>query len=560
MAREPVLPSPFADRYIVEQPIGTGGMSQVYRVYDRVRKERVALKVLHPHLAKDRLQVRRFAEEAALTQRVSHPAVVTVHDSGEDLATGLHYITMELVEGKSLADLMYAGALHRLETLQLLAQVLEPLAEAHRTGIVHRDLKPDNILVEKRAGRHIARLVDFGIARQLGGRGMTRTGIGMGTVHYMSPEQARSAKSAGPPSDLWSVGVMIYETVTGQLPFDGESAGNVVVKIATEEPADPRTFRPELDPRLEAIIQNCLEREPSLRPASAEELRRRLVEVLDDPAVSQALVGEVCVAATFEMASEPGFSMPSPIPFQHEAEGTPWSVVPRTSARSDPPPDLPVPAVEASPSVLLPRASQTSASSDAPARGRWLSYGLAATGAIALGSAVALLWSQPSESAEEPPRLAPEAPTPVGEVAPITPATFESMAPVMVSVEPEPSPAPVVDRRPPRPTSRPRRAVRRVPMMAVPYAVEQESPAEEPAEPSPPPVETPAQTTATPPQTTAAAPPPAMSPPPAPTMRTVSTPSRALGAPRPHPRPRSPMAPRPAAPRPEPDRPPVVTF
>ena len=257
----------FAGRYQIIEELGCGGMGRVYRALDKKLNEEVALKLIKPEIAADRSTLGRFHNELKLARKISHPHVGRMYELMEE--AGTHFITMEYVPGQDLRGLIrQTGKLAAETAMRIAGQVCEGLAEAHRLGVVHRDLKPSNIMIDKEGN---ARIMDFGIARSLGARVMTREGIIIGTPEYMSPEQMEG-KAADRRSDIYSLGVVLFEMVTGRPPFEGDSAMSVALKHKTEMPPDPLWLNPQIDSDLGRIILKCLVKDPAMRYQTAEEL------------------------------------------------------------------------------------------------------------------------------------------------------------------------------------------------------------------------------------------------------------------------------------------------
>ena len=218
-------------RYELEELIGTGGMSSVYRARDSLLERHVALKVLHSHYAEDEDFVERFRREARAVAQLSHPNIVTVIDRGDD--GGRQFIVFEYVAGENLKQLLVSrGALRVREALQIALQVARALAFAHEQGLIHRDVKPQNVLLN---GDGRAKVTDFGIARSLDVAGVTQTGTVLGTSEYIAPEQARG-EPVDVQTDVYSLGVVLYELLTGEVPFPGESFVAVAMKHVQEPP------------------------------------------------------------------------------------------------------------------------------------------------------------------------------------------------------------------------------------------------------------------------------------------------------------------------------------
>jgi tetratricopeptide (TPR) repeat protein len=261
----------FAGRYQIIEDLGQGGMGHVFKALDTRTGEKIALKVLRPGLEADGRSLERFSHELTAARKISHRNVCRMYDLGED--GGRLYITMEFVPGEDLKSILrMMGAMSPAQAVGLAVQICDGLEEAHRLGVVHRDLKPANILVD-RDGH--ARIMDFGIARSALSRGITDTGTMVGTPDYMSPEQAEGG-GVDARSDLYSLGVMLFEMVTGRLPFEGDTALAVALKRKTERPPDPKSIAPGLPADLNRIILKCLEKDRSKRYQSAGEIRADL--------------------------------------------------------------------------------------------------------------------------------------------------------------------------------------------------------------------------------------------------------------------------------------------
>jgi beta-lactam-binding protein with PASTA domain/predicted Ser/Thr protein kinase len=253
------------ERYRVLNRIGSGGMADVYCVEDLQLGRRVALKLLYRRFAEDEEFVERFRREASSAAGLQHPNVVAVFDRGE--FDGTYYIAMEFLEGRSLKQIVrQEGALEPDHAIDLVAQILKAARFAHRRGIVHRDIKPHNVIVDDE-GR--AKVTDFGIARA-GASDMTETGSIMGTAQYLSPEQAQG-HPVDARSDLYSIGVVLYELLTGRVPFDAESAVTIALKQVSEEPVPPSHYNPAVSDQLEDVVMRALQKDPARRFADAEE-------------------------------------------------------------------------------------------------------------------------------------------------------------------------------------------------------------------------------------------------------------------------------------------------
>ena len=285
----------FGRRYRVTEKIGSGGMAEVYKAVDEVLGRTVAVKVLHPRYASDPGFVARFRQEAQAAANLSHPAIVNIYDWGRDDET--YYIVMEYVRGTDLkAVIEQQGAVDPLKAAEYASQVCAALAVAHGYDIIHRDIKPHNIVL---AADGSVKVMDFGIARA-GNSTMTQTGSVLGTAHYVSPEQAQG-RPLGPASDLYSLGVVLYELTTGRLPFDADTPVAVALKQVNEDPVPPRLINPDIPPALEAVILHAMQKDPAARYSSAEEMRADLRRVLGGaavqppPAVAAGGIGETSV-------------------------------------------------------------------------------------------------------------------------------------------------------------------------------------------------------------------------------------------------------------------------
>ena len=263
-----------AGRYQVIEELGRGGMGRVYKVFDTEVQERIALKLLKPELAGDRDTLDRFARELKLARRITHRNVCRLYDLGREGSTS--YLTMEYVAGEDLRRLMrQVGTFGSGQIVRLARQLCEGLAEAHRLGVVHRDLKPQNICVDEDGN---AKIMDFGIARLVRGQAITGAGVIVGTPQYMSPEQV-DGQEVDPRSDLYSLGIILYEMATGRVPFDGDEPLAVAHKQKYEMPADPRTLNSQVPAALGGLIVKCLAKDKSARYQSANEVRADLDKI-----------------------------------------------------------------------------------------------------------------------------------------------------------------------------------------------------------------------------------------------------------------------------------------
>jgi serine/threonine protein kinase/Flp pilus assembly protein TadD len=266
--------STFAGRYQIIEELGHGGMGRVYKVLDTDIKEKIALKLLRPEMALDKETVERFSNELKLARKISHRNVCRMFDMGK--AEGATFITMEFVPGEDLKKFIRkSGQLGVGRSVSIAKQVCEGLAEAHHLGVVHRDLKPQNIMVDEDGN---ARIMDFGIARSLRGKGITGAGVMIGTPEYMSPEQVEG-KEVDERTDIYSLGVILFEMVTGHVPFEGDTPFTIGVKHKSERPRDPRELNPQLPEDLSRVILRCLEKDKAKRYQSADEVGADLKKV-----------------------------------------------------------------------------------------------------------------------------------------------------------------------------------------------------------------------------------------------------------------------------------------
>ncbi|MBN8866094.1 MAG: serine/threonine-protein kinase [Solirubrobacterales bacterium] len=263
------------NRYRIEYLIGSGGMADVWLAEDLELPRRVALKVLHERYARDPEFIARFRREAESAAALQHVNIVSIYDRGQVGDT--YYIAMAYLDGRTLRDLISLG-LTPPESVAIVRQILEAAGFAHRHGVVHRDLKPLNVIVDETG---LATVTDFGIARA-GISEITEEGSVMGTVHYLSPEQAQGYE-VSPQSDLYSIGVILYECLTGRVPFDGETAVAVTLQQLREDPIPPSAYNPAVSPALDAVVLRALQREPYERYPDADSFIAALDEAEANP-------------------------------------------------------------------------------------------------------------------------------------------------------------------------------------------------------------------------------------------------------------------------------------
>jgi len=282
---EPQVGTVFAGRYEMQEVLGEGGMGIVYKAHDRRLEEAVAIKILrHQALSTDPSLLDRFRQEIRLARRITHPNVVRTHDLGE--WNGLRFLSMELVEGRTLGQLIEVEKiLPAAVGLRIARLVCQGLAAVHEVGIVHGDIKPQNVMVERSGG---SKIMDFGSAHLASDGGTTAHGRVVGTLGYMSPEQARG-RPLDLRSDIYSLGILLYEIFTGWLPFDGDTPLAVAWKHVNHAPPLPRSKNSQIDPAIAAIVMRCIEKETAARFQSARELYEALERVTpeaDDASVA----------------------------------------------------------------------------------------------------------------------------------------------------------------------------------------------------------------------------------------------------------------------------------
>jgi len=266
--------STFAGRYQVIEELGKGGMGRVYKVFDEKIKEKVALKLLKPEISADEQAIERFSNELRFARKIAHRHVCRMFDLGED--RGTHYITMEYVPGEDLKSILrMMGQMSAGKAVLVVRQICEGLAEAHRLGVVHRDLKPQNIMIDRDGN---VRIMDFGIARSLKVKGMTGAGVVIGTPEYMSPEQIEG-QDVDSRSDIYSLGIILYEMMTGRVPFGGDTFLSIAVKQKTEQPRNPRDLNPQIPDDIVRLILHCLEKDKAKRYQKVEDILSELDKI-----------------------------------------------------------------------------------------------------------------------------------------------------------------------------------------------------------------------------------------------------------------------------------------
>jgi serine/threonine protein kinase len=263
-------------KYRLEQCIGQGGMAVVFAATHLHLQQRVAIKLLKPESPREPEVLERFLREARAASRLEDPHVARVLDV-DAIEDGTPFLVMEHLEGCDLAQLVHQRALAIPEAVGYVREACQAIAEAHALGIIHRDVKPANLfLARRRSGDPIIKVLDFGISKLLEDTRITEQQVGMGSAEYMSPEQMRSAADVDGRTDVWSLGVTLYELCTGRTPFHAEGVGAVIAAVMAAAPIPPRQHRPDLPPGLDAVILRCLEKDPQRRFASVEELSAAL--------------------------------------------------------------------------------------------------------------------------------------------------------------------------------------------------------------------------------------------------------------------------------------------
>src|SRR4051794_34413373 len=282
----------FDGRYRLERRIGTGGMADVYLAEDETLHRQVAIKILADRYTQDEGFVERFRREATAAAGLNHPNIVSIYDRGE--SDGTYYIAMEYIDGPTLKEEITSRApLPEAEAVGYAQQVLQALEFAHRRGVIHRDIKPHNMMLTPDG---LLKVTDFGIARATNQAEMTEVGSIVGTAQYLSPEQARG-QTVGPQSDLYSMGTVLYEMLTGEVPFTGGSAVEIAMRQVNDQPTPPSRKNRLISPAIEQVVMRALAKDPALRFRSAREMSdelertRRGLAVSQDTAAATAVIG-----------------------------------------------------------------------------------------------------------------------------------------------------------------------------------------------------------------------------------------------------------------------------
>jgi len=295
-----------AGRYQIEEVIGEGGMATVYRATQTLTERSCAIKIMSPSFAKEATVRERFRREAKNAQKLAHPNIIEIFDQG-DTEDGTAYIAMELLQGKGLAELIAKGPIELDRALLIMVQLARGIARAHDLGVIHRDLKPENIFLgEAEGGGDLVKLLDFGIALSKQDSRLTGTGEVFGTPQYMAPERITSG-DPGPAADIYSLGILFYEMLTGKLPFDAPDIATFFQMHLKQAPVPPSKLNPRIPVPLEALILRMLAKDPKDRPVDAHRVHADLVELARDASVAIPSVPESAAQTTraFRAAAEP---------------------------------------------------------------------------------------------------------------------------------------------------------------------------------------------------------------------------------------------------------------
>ena len=268
------------NRYEILEEVGNGGMATVYKAKDHVLNRYVAVKVLKDEYTTDSDFIKRFNTEAQSAASLSHANIVSIYDVGHEEENNLYYIVMELVKGKTLKEIIKKdGTLSWKWAVNIAIQIASALEVAHKNGIIHRDIKPHNIIITEDG---VAKVTDFGIAKAVSNSTMTAFGTTIGSVHYFSPEQAKGGITDA-KSDLYSLGVVMYEMLTGKVPFDADTPVSIALKHMQEEAIEPIEINPEIPTAVNQIVIKAMKKDPIERYQSATEMIRDLTQSLKDP-------------------------------------------------------------------------------------------------------------------------------------------------------------------------------------------------------------------------------------------------------------------------------------
>lgn len=279
--QDPRVGLTLAGRYVIEEVLGEGGMATVYRAQHKLVDRPCAVKMMNPGLSRDPVVRERFRREAKAAQRLAHPNIIEIFDQG-DTDDGVAYLVMELLEGESLGTTLSRGKMTRERALPIMVQMARALARAHDFEVVHRDLKPDNIFLCSRSdGTDLVKLLDFGIARSMQDARLTGQGELFGTPHYMAPERITSI-DAGAPSDLYAMGILFFEMLAGQLPFDAPDIPGFFLKHLKEPVPSIKKLVPDTPDSLDRLIASLMAKEPSGRPVDAHRMHNDLLAICNE--------------------------------------------------------------------------------------------------------------------------------------------------------------------------------------------------------------------------------------------------------------------------------------
>jgi serine/threonine-protein kinase len=297
--------STFARRYQIIEELGKGGMGKVYKTRDTEIKEKIALKLIKPEIAADERTIERFRNEMKLARKIRHKNVCHMFDINKEEDS--YYITMEYVDGEDLKSMIrMSGKLSTETVINIGRQICEGLSEAHKLGVVHRDLKPSNVMIDKVGS---ARIMDFGIARSLKGKGITGAAMMIGTPEYMSPEQVEGGE-VDARSDIYSLGIILYEMATGRVPFEGDTPLTIGVKQKTEEPKNPMELNPQIPEELNRLILKCLEKNKDSRYQSIDEIKSELTNALQETTTAERVTSREYPSREVRKRGLPSFLVP----------------------------------------------------------------------------------------------------------------------------------------------------------------------------------------------------------------------------------------------------------
>ncbi|HEY8432451.1 MAG TPA: protein kinase [Sandaracinaceae bacterium] len=335
-------------KYRIVRKLAEGGMGEVFEAEHNLTHKKAALKILFPHVAKDDAARQRFLREVRAPAQIDHDGIVEVFDAGFDIEDGSLFVVMELLDGESMRERLQRGGVSLDLLLDWFERILDPLAMAHEKGIVHRDLKPENVFMcKRRDGTETIKILDFGIARDLDSSqsNVTHTGIAMGTPHYMAPEQAMSAKGVFAQADVWALGVMLYEALTGRPPFDGETPSAIVVHACTRAHTPITQIAPHVPRPLSDLVDRCLQKDPAHRPANAGQLLAELRAVRQQigsvPGVAAAAAGMAAITrppGTGPLGSTPQSGAHAPTALLPQVSGGAFGTPPPTGGFGTPSP------------------------------------------------------------------------------------------------------------------------------------------------------------------------------------------------------------------------------